>query len=153
MAFACPQSDVVIFNSGSIRLDDILSPPVSQYDIVRSLPFGGGITEVNMKGSLLIKVLQAGLNNRNNGGFLQYRPVSYNSVSNLFMINNVPIDSSKIYRVALTDYLLGGKETNLDFLTLQNTAITKLDTTVAPITDAKKDIRLAIIKYLQSHHK
>jgi 2',3'-cyclic-nucleotide 2'-phosphodiesterase (5'-nucleotidase family) len=55
MADACPQADLVIFNSGSIRLDDILTPPVTQYDIIRSLPFGGGIREADMKGSLYYK--------------------------------------------------------------------------------------------------
>ncbi len=32
MQYACPQADIVINNSGSIRLDDILFPPVSEYD-------------------------------------------------------------------------------------------------------------------------
>jgi 2',3'-cyclic-nucleotide 2'-phosphodiesterase (5'-nucleotidase family) len=81
MAYACPQADVVIFNSGSLRLDDILTPPISQYDIIRSLPFGGGITEVDMKGSMLIDVMQTGMKNINSGGFLQFQPVIFNRVT------------------------------------------------------------------------
>jgi 2',3'-cyclic-nucleotide 2'-phosphodiesterase (5'-nucleotidase family) len=61
MANACTQADVVMFNSGSIRLDDILTPPITEYDVIRSLPFGGGIREVDMKGSLLLQILHAGV--------------------------------------------------------------------------------------------
>ncbi|WP_018615134.1 bifunctional metallophosphatase/5'-nucleotidase [Segetibacter koreensis] len=150
MAFVCPQADVVIFNSGSIRLDDILTPPVSEYDIIRSLPFGGGIVEADMKGSLLIQVLQAGLKNRNSGGFLQYQPVTYNNTSNLFMINNTPIDSLKTYRVAMSEFLLTGKESNLGFLHPQNPAITKMYPADTSANNPKLDIRLAIITYLES---
>lgn len=150
MIFACPQADAVIFNSGSIRLDDILTPPVSQYDIIRSLPFGGGIAEVDMKGSLLQQVLQTGLKNINNGGFLQSQPVVYNGSDHSFLINNAAIDDNKIYRVALTKYLLDGKETNLGFLNAQNAGITKIYPTDTSANNLQSDIRLALIKYLES---
>ena len=150
IAYACPQADVVIFNSGSIRLDDILTPPVSEYDIIRSLPFGGGIVEADMKGSLLIQVLQAGQKNLDNGGYLQYQPVVYNSVSNSYLLNNAPVDSNKIYRVAVTEFLMSGKETNLDFLNPQNPGIVKMYPADTSADSLKSDIRLAIIKYLES---
>jgi 2',3'-cyclic-nucleotide 2'-phosphodiesterase (5'-nucleotidase family) len=63
MEKASPTADAVIINSGSIRVDDILQMPVTQYDVIRSLPFGGSIMEVDMKGSLLIKILTAGKKN------------------------------------------------------------------------------------------
>lgn len=150
MAFACPRANAVIFNSGSIRLDDILTPPVSQYDIIRSLPFGGDITEAEMKGALLIRILQAGIKNNNNGGFLQYQPIVYSDISNKFMINNAPVDSAKTYRVAVTEFLLSGKETNLDFLNPQNPGILKIYPADMSANNLKSDIRLAIIKYLES---
>ena len=150
MAYVCPQADVVIFNSGSLRLDDILIPPVSQYDIIRSLPFGGGIVEADMKGSLLIQVLEAGMKNRNNGGFLQYQPVMFNNNTHSFMINNTSIDSAKTYRVALTEFLMSGKETNLGFLNPQNPGILKTYPADTSANYPKSDIRLAIIKYLES---
>lgn len=151
MAFACPQADAVIFNSGSIRLDDILIPPVSQYDIIRSLPFGGGIREAEMKGNLLTQILQAGMKNSNNGGFLQYQPIAYNNASNSFMINNAPVDPAKTYRVAVTEFLLSGKETNLDFLNPQNSDIIKIYSADTSANSPKSDIRLAMIKYMESN--
>jgi 2',3'-cyclic-nucleotide 2'-phosphodiesterase (5'-nucleotidase family) len=150
MAYACPQADVVIFNSGSIRLDDVLTPPVSQYDIIRSLPFGGGIVEADMKGSLLIQVLNAGMKNKNSGGFLQYQPVVYNNAANSFMIDNAPVDTAKTYRVAMTEFLFSGKESNLAFLNPQNPAITKTYPADTSVNNPKSDIRLAIIRYLES---
>ena len=150
IASACPRADAVIFNSGSIRLDDILTPPVSQYDIIRSLPFGGGILEADMKGSLLIKVLQAGIKNANSGGFLQYRPVVFDNATNSFLINNNPVDTAKTYRVALSEFLMSGKEANLDFLNNQNPGIVKMYPADTAVNNPKSDIRLAIIRYLES---
>jgi len=150
MAYACPQADVVIFNSGSIRLDDVLTPPISQYDIIRTLPFGGGLREVDMKGSMLLQVLQTGLKNANNGGYLQTQPVTFNSAANSFTINNSPLDTAKTYRVAMTDFLLTGKETNLAFLNENNPNIVKVYPAETSVTNPRSDIRLAITMYLQS---
>ncbi len=58
---AFPGSDLAVFNGGSVRVDDVLEGPITQYDIVRILPFGGGISQVNMTGEFLRKVLEAGL--------------------------------------------------------------------------------------------
>jgi 2',3'-cyclic-nucleotide 2'-phosphodiesterase (5'-nucleotidase family) len=148
MAYACPQADVVLFNSGSIRLDDILTPPVTQYDIIRTLPFGGGIREVDMKGDLLLKVLQAGEKNKNNGGFLQSQPVVFNSAVNSFTVNNQTINPTRTYRVAVTDFLLSGKEANLDFLNEANPGIVKIYPAETEITNPKSDIRAAIVMFL-----
>src|SRR5687767_14852201 len=126
MAKACPQAEVVIFNAGSIRVDDILQPPVTQYDLIRSMPFGGGVREVDMKGSLLLQVLKAGLKNKGTGGYLHHQPVSYTASPGLWTINNAPLDTNKIYRVAMSEFLLTGKEANLDFLNTDNPGIVKV---------------------------
>lgn len=150
MMYSCPKADVVLFNSGSVRLDDILTPPVTQYDIIRTLPFGGGIREADMKGSLLLQVLQAGEKNKNSGGYLQYAPIVRNATTGNYFINKEPIDPNKIYRVAISEFLFSGKEANLDFLNEKNKDVVKVypaeTTTASPLSD----IRLAIINYLQS---
>jgi len=43
MMYACPQTDCAVLNSGSIRIDDQLTGDITQYDILRTLPFGGSI--------------------------------------------------------------------------------------------------------------
>src|SRR5205823_10272969 len=36
--------DVAILNSGSVRIDDVIPPgPVTEYDTIRILPFGGKV--------------------------------------------------------------------------------------------------------------
>jgi 2',3'-cyclic-nucleotide 2'-phosphodiesterase (5'-nucleotidase family) len=148
MADACPQADVVMFNAGSARLDDILVPPVTQYDIIRSMPYGGGIREVEMKGSMLIQVLDSARKNINKGGWLHYQPVVYNATTNAYTINNAALDPNKAYRVALPDFLLTGKETRLDFLNERNPSIIKVYPAETAVGNPKSDIRLSIVKYL-----
>jgi 2',3'-cyclic-nucleotide 2'-phosphodiesterase (5'-nucleotidase family) len=149
MAHACPQSQVVISNAGSIRLDDILFPPITQYDILRSLPFGGPIREADIKGSLLIQTLNAGIKNIGTGAYLYYYPVNFDIANNKWLLNGEPIDSGKIYRVAFSDYLVTGKETNLEFLNKSNPLMLKLYDAESSPASSKSDVRLAIIRYLE----
>ncbi|MBO9572467.1 MAG: 5'-nucleotidase C-terminal domain-containing protein, partial [Chitinophagaceae bacterium] len=135
MQFACPDADMVINNSGSMRLDDILYPPVSEYDLLRTLPFGGSIREVEMKGELIKQILKVGEENKGEGGYLHYGPM-------------LTIDPDKTYRVGIIDYLLTGSEMNLQFLKPDNPLITKVYPEVTDKNDPRSDIRLAIIRYL-----
>lgn len=149
MQQAAPQADVVLMNSGSIRVDDILPMPVTEYDIIRALPFGGGICEANMKGSLLIRTLEQGQKNRGIGGYLQYneRILKENGV---WKLKGEPIGPDKIYRVAMTDFLFTGKEANLDFLNPANPDVVKVYEPVISAADPRSDIRLAVVRYLES---
>lgn len=147
---AAPKADVVLMNSGSIRLDDILQMPVTQYDIIRSLPFGGGIREVDMKGNLLSKILEQGKNNKGNGGFLLYNEnLHFDSTSNAWVLNNINIDQQKIYHVAMAEFLLTGGEANLSYLTPNNPDIVKVHDAETSVGNPLSDVRIAIINYLK----
>lgn len=148
IAETVPNADIVIMNSGSIRVDDILQAPITEYDILRTLPFGGGIREADMKGSLLIKVLEQGKKNIGTGGFLVHNENLVNA-NDKWLLNNVPVDPSKTYHVAITDFLLTGKEANLDYLNPTNVDIVKVYAAATSITDPRSDIRLAVVKYLE----
>lgn len=152
IADAVPNADVVLMNSGSIRVDDILQPPVTEYDVIRSLPFGGGIREVDMKGSLLIKVLEQGKKNIGIGGFLLYNENLVNE-NDKWVLNNVPLDPAKIYHVAITDFLLTGMEANLDYLNPTNVDIVKVYDAATSKTDPRSDVRLAVVNYLEKQSK
>ncbi len=150
MQQASPAADVVMINAGSIRVDDILQVPVSQYDIIRSLPFGGSLMEVDMKGSLLIKVLEAGKKNRGIGGYLHYSPeITNDEASAGWSLKNIPLDPMKVYKVAITDFLMTGGEANMDFLKKDNPDIVKVYPLYTDLNDARSDIRLAIIRYIE----
>lgn len=109
-------SELAVYNGGSIRIDDVLPPgPVTQYDVIRILPFGGKVLTVDIKGSLLSRALDQGLANRGKGGFLQTSNVRQ-SDSGGWMVGNQPLDPNRTYRIGINDYLASGKEQGLDFL-------------------------------------
>lgn len=149
MQSAAPKAKAILMNSGSIRVDDILNMPLTEYDIIRTLPFGGSIREVDMKGSLLIKVLDQGKKNAGNGGYLLYNQKIVEQAG-IWMLEGRAIEPDKIYPVALSEFLLTGKEANLEFLHPQNPGIVKTFPIPTGISDAKSDIRLALIRYLES---
>ena len=153
MADATPQADVSIMNGGSIRLDDILYPPITQYDIIRSLPYGGPIREAELKGSLLKQVLDSGIANRGVGGFLHYYPVEYDPTNQVWMLKGDSIQTEKVYRVAFSDFLVTGREAGLSFLNKDNPGMIKLfDAEISP-QDPRSDIRLALIRYLEKKNR
>jgi 5'-nucleotidase / UDP-sugar diphosphatase len=119
-----------ILNGGSIRLDDVLPPgPITQYDVIRVLPFGGKVVKATFTGALLTRVLQIGEQNKGTGGYLHTAAVP------------PMIDPGARYPVAVSDFLLTGGEANLGFLSRQNPEVTD-------VTDLR-DVRMAVIDELK----
>jgi 2',3'-cyclic-nucleotide 2'-phosphodiesterase (5'-nucleotidase family) len=148
MMKALPGTELSFFNSGSIRIDDELFGEVTQYDIIRVLPFGGKILKVELKGDLLEKVLDAGLKNTGLGGYLLYSNIKYDEAADIWLVNGVKLQPDKIYVAAVADYLLTGMEYHLEFLTPDNPGIIKI---TQPGHDSlANDIRLAVISYLRN---
>jgi 2',3'-cyclic-nucleotide 2'-phosphodiesterase (5'-nucleotidase family) len=54
-------TSVCVFNSGAIRIDDQLMDTITEYDILRCLPFAADIISVKVSGSSLVKALNRGL--------------------------------------------------------------------------------------------
>ena len=127
-------TDMAVFNGGSIRIDDVLPPgAVTQYDVIRVLPFGGKILKATVTGALLSRMLDVGRNNAGTGGYLQTVGIPE------------PIDPAARYTLAISDFLLTGAELNLGFLTRSNPDITD-------VTELR-DIRMAVIDELRSKGK
>jgi 2',3'-cyclic-nucleotide 2'-phosphodiesterase (5'-nucleotidase family) len=151
MLAASDKADLSIFNSGSIRIDDKLTGTITQYDIIRTLPFGGKILEVKMKGSLIKKILEASEKNKGSGGYLQTANVSFKNKN--WYIGKKKIIDTRIYKTAIADFLLTGLEKNLDFLTSKNPEITEIkEPDKNNKNDLRNDIRLAVISYLKNHY-
>jgi 5'-nucleotidase/UDP-sugar diphosphatase len=118
-------TDVSILNGGSIRVDDVLpAGTITQYDVIRVLPFGGTVVKATFTGALLSRVLQIGEQNRGTGGFLHFAGPK-------------AVDPAGRYTLAITDFLLTGGEANLGFLTRQNPEI-------SDIRDLR-DVRMAVM--------
>jgi 2',3'-cyclic-nucleotide 2'-phosphodiesterase (5'-nucleotidase family) len=159
MKAARRQPDAALLNSGSVRVDDILSGALTELDVVRMLPFGGGLVEVEMRGSLLRRMLDTGVRNRGNGGYLQRHGIEGDEAKGDWRIAGQPLDDKRVYRLILPDFLLTGNEQNMDFLkTTANAegpgtsnpdvpALYKPDPKDA--ADVRNDVRHAVIGYLR----
>lgn len=137
--------DCALFNGGSVRIDDQLSGDITEFDIVRALPFGGGIVTVEMRGKLLIQLLEAGEKNRGTGGYLQTYKIT--TEGNYWYVDGKIIEEESNYRVATTDFLLTGLEANMSFFTKNNPDIISVD--YPGPNDLSRDIRLALVDYLK----
>jgi hypothetical protein len=102
-----------------------------------------------MKGSLVIKMLEAGRKNIGVGGFLQYNS-NLVFAEDVWRLNGQPLVAGKTYRVALPEFLLSGKEANMDFLNANNVDVLKVYP-VAPKGETLSDIRLAVVRYLEKN--
>ena len=128
------KTDLAIFNSGSIRIDDVVPPgPVTEYDIIRILPFGGKTLKATFTGALLSRVLEIGQRNRGTGGYLQTAGIPDR------------IDPAAKYTLAISDFLLTGGEANLGFLTRDNPEVSGIQ--------ELRDIRMAVIDELKRRWK
>jgi 5'-nucleotidase len=131
-----PDAEVGLMNGGSIRIDDVLPPgAVTQYDVIRVLPFGGLVSRTTMTGDLLARVLAQGLANRGSGGFLHADGATRTDAG--WIVAGEPIRPERVYVVATTDFLLTGRERGLDYLAPGTSGL-------GPIT-AYRDIRRAVI--------
>lgn len=131
MLAAVPGAEWSIYNSGSIRIDDVIPPgPVTEYDVIRILPFGGGVVAVEMPGALIQRVLDQGQANKGAGGYLHAATT-----------RSEPIQRDRTYVVAIAEFLLSGRETGLGFL--------KDHPDVRPRAGDTVDVRRALIDELR----
>ncbi len=152
-AVARNKPECSFFNSGSVRIDDKLVGILNEIDIVRMLPFGGGLSEAEMKGSILQKTLEAHEKNVGNGGYLQLW--SIHKINGAWCVNGKPIVAQQIYRVIMPDFLLTGSEQGMSFLktniTDAKTGATdnpEIPNVLRPSGSSKSDLRLDIRRAL-----
>ena len=137
-------AQVAVFNGGSVRIDDVLlTGPMTEYDIIRVLPFGGKIVGATLDGALLARVLDTGVNNQGLGGYLHVRGAKFENGG--WTVQGKPIDPAGRYRVALTDFLLSGGEINMGFLTRANPGVHDVQ--------EFRDIRRAVIEMLAATYR
>ena len=137
--------DAALVNGGSIRIDDMLPNHLSSADIFRTLPFGGGILKVAIKGKLLTEVLDYGKYKRGTGAYLQRFNITEEAQGE-WLIAGETIDLNKTYKVAFSDFLLKGYD--LPFLTPENPGI--INIYEPSKSEPAYDIRRAVITYLKT---
>lgn len=115
MRRAASGSELAMFNSGSIRIDDVIPPgEVTEYDVIRTLPFGGTVVSADMAGSVVQRMLDHGMARVGTGSYLQTANVSRSGGG--WLVGGSPLDPARTYRVAVNDFLLSGREGGFDFL-------------------------------------
>ncbi|MES2891311.1 MAG: bifunctional metallophosphatase/5'-nucleotidase [Bacteroidota bacterium] len=146
MLAASPSADAAVFNSGSIRVDDMIQGVVTQLDIIRTLPFGGKICEVEMSGTLFQKMLLTAERLKGTGAYLQ-RSSNISVVEGKPLLNNLPIDTGRTYTIISAEFLFSGVEKGLEFLKEGTEGIKSIKRFDAP-GDIHTDVRLAVVTYL-----
>jgi 5'-nucleotidase/UDP-sugar diphosphatase len=142
MLKAVPEAELAVFNGGMVRIDDVVPPgPITQYDVLRMIPFGGQVLRVDMRGDLLSKVLNQGRANRGEGGYLQTAGVAGHEGA--WTVGGASLDPERVYKVAILDFLMKGLEQGLGFLNEKADGVEA----VAPATD----IRFAVIEKMREH--
>ncbi|MBM3780904.1 MAG: bifunctional metallophosphatase/5'-nucleotidase [Acidobacteria bacterium] len=130
-----------LLNGGSVRIDDVIPPgPLTEYDVIRVMPFGGKIVRVQMSGALLQRVLEAGRRNAGEGGYLHHS-AAVTSTSTGWQVNGTPLAPEMSYAVSLPEFLLTGREANMAFLTRTADGVTGVE--------EFRDIRRAFIEELR----
>jgi 5'-nucleotidase len=134
-------ADAAIYNAGSIRIDDVIQPgPLSEYDVIRILPFGGPIVEVEISGALLLRVLDQGERNRGTGGFVQTTLIERDD-DGQWSVAGTELDAARTYRVSISDFMLSGREQGMDWLTRDHAELR--------VVRQHGDVRSALIDQLE----
>ena len=133
-----PEAEIALFNSGLIRIDDIIQPGrLNEYDILRIAPFPDDILTARMKGSDLIKIRDYNKAAVGDGMFLHIR--SSDPLSQL--------DPAREYKVVMNTYLAGRLRGGLALSSDGKTALAQ-DPMIEPKTGM--EFRKAIITSLRS---
>lgn len=133
------QSEAAIFNGGSVRLDDELKGEITVLDVMRTLPYGGGLVELEIEGAELKKILDIGIQNKGTGGYLQWANIQQTAAG--WQINGQAMADSQVYRIITSDFLFSGLERNLSFFKEGNAAV---KTIWRPNAQDKSDLRNSI---------
>ncbi len=117
---------ICVFNAGAIRLDDQLMGTITQYDILRCLPFPTNIISLRVNGLTLVKALNRGLRNINTGMFITYAGVEYDVVlEKWFLQSNRQVldDDNLILTIVSIPYFINNTELKhgLENLTIYTT--------------------------------
>jgi 5'-nucleotidase len=95
-----------ILNTGSIRIDDILKGKITQYDILRVLPFPDYVFFLSVPGPYLANILIDRFSMKGSGSFLAYCGINTPDQGKTWLVNQTDISKSgHNYNVATITYL------------------------------------------------
>ncbi|CAF1416187.1 unnamed protein product [Adineta steineri] len=96
---------VGVFNTGSIRIDDILHGKITQYDILRVFPFQDNRFSLSVPGSYLANVLTRSMTLKGSGTFLAFCGIDTPDQGKTWLINGIDISKTGLkYNVGTITY-------------------------------------------------
>jgi len=127
------------FNTGSIRIDDVLQGCLSEYDALRLLPFGNSTYTIRLSGQALKQALESGYHAKGSGEYISWDPDVITLGNNdEFLIGNTPINVDATYCVNVAGYMI--KPSTPTYFT---------PGTFEVIQGSDKSINMAVIDYFQ----
>jgi 2',3'-cyclic-nucleotide 2'-phosphodiesterase (5'-nucleotidase family) len=142
-------TQIALMNAGSVRVDDIITPPITEYSFLRALPYRGPTQVATFRGDSLKQLLDSGATLSGDGAFLQYSDnLAHNSSTGQWMIDNVPIGNTAFYRVAIADYLINGLQKKLEFVKPNNRVIDFI-----PKDSTNTDLRFDVVKTTIAYYR
>ena len=115
LLYAAPYVDAAMYNSGSLRLDDELVGDITQYDVLRSLPYGGPMVIMPLSGLQIDSILSISDSlNRGAGGYIQRANIT--KKKGKWYIKGKRMKPQRIYCMLLPEFVAKGGEDNLKFL-------------------------------------
>ncbi|CAF4154939.1 unnamed protein product [Rotaria sp. Silwood2] len=120
------RTTIGIVNGGTVRIDDILRETISEYDIIRTLPFVNQVIALSVPGQIIAQVLTTGMSLKGNGMFMAYTRVETLDGGKTWLFNGIDISKTGLsYNVATLDYVRDNTALNhSDVNTLYDTNIT-----------------------------
>ncbi|CAF3749961.1 unnamed protein product [Rotaria sordida] len=114
------KTTIGIINGGTVRIDDILRETITQYDILRAVPFPDRVIAISVPGQLLAQVLTTGMSFKGYGMFIAYTRVETLDDGKTWLFNGTDISKSGLYyNVATLAYVR-------DYTQLNNSNVTTL---------------------------
>jgi 5'-nucleotidase len=140
-----------LMNAGSIRVDDIITPPVTEYSFLRALPYSGAIQVAWFRGFFLRTVLDSAARLTGDGAFLQFSDNTRKDPSTgKWTIDNRPLADSAVYPVAIADYLIKGRQKKLEFIKKGQPGVDSVFADPTGNAEIRSDVVKATIGYLRS---
>ncbi|UJR24754.1 hypothetical protein I4U23_006128 [Adineta vaga] len=94
-----------VFNTGSIRIDDILRGKITQYDILRVFPFQDNLFSLSVPGDYLANVLTHSQSAKGSGTYLAYCGITTPDQGKTWLLNGTDISKTGLkYSVGTIEY-------------------------------------------------
>lgn len=124
MLMRFPEAQFAVFNAGDMRIDGTIDPgPITNWDLIRMLPWGGHVCKIKVKGSTLIKLHAFGQRKRMTGDYLVWIKPHTSAENALKELEPSEFTPNSDYELAITDYLLSGEIKGLEILGKQEDLI------------------------------